>query len=95
MPVEVTGSDPVFSNPVLTRTSSTNEEIVCGAKFTGMYHEEGDTTVLELGTLSVFDNVSLHAGSFPVVAFTFGNQDYSSCPFLRLLHRKQNTVGSG
>ena len=59
MLVQVTGFDPVFSNQVMARTSYTYEEMVWGAKFIPMYREEGDTTVLELNKLNVFDKVLL------------------------------------
>lgn len=59
--VQVTGFDPVFSNQVLQRTSYTYEELVWGARFSIMYHEDekNDTTVLHLDQLSRYDKVEL------------------------------------
>lgn len=59
--VQVTGFDPVFSNQVLQRTSYTFNELVWGAKFSQMYHqdEDGDTTILELDKLSHYQKAEL------------------------------------
>lgn len=59
--VQVSGFDPVFSNQVLQRTSYTFNELVWGARFTLMYHqdEDGDTTVVELDKLSRYEKVEL------------------------------------
>lgn len=61
MMVQVSGFDPVFSNQVLKRTSYTADELVWGAKFVLMYHqdEDGDTTILELDKLSRYDKVEM------------------------------------
>ena len=61
MMVQVTGFDPVFSNQVLQRTSYTMKELVWGARFTLMYHqdEDGDTTILELDKLSRYEKAEL------------------------------------
>lgn len=61
MMVQVSGFDPVFSNQVLKRTSYRANELVWGAKFVMMYHqdEDGDTTILELDKLSRYDKVEL------------------------------------
>lgn len=57
--VQVSGFDPIYSNQVMARTSYTYEEMVWGARFTPMYREEGDTTILELNKLNVFHAVAL------------------------------------
>ncbi|HET7897054.1 MAG TPA: ion channel [Flavisolibacter sp.] len=59
--VQVSGFDPVFSNQVMQRTSYTMKELVWGAKFSSMYHqdEDGDTTVLELDKLSHYEKADL------------------------------------
>lgn len=61
MMVQVTGFDPVFSSQVLQRTSYTFKEVVWGAKFSTMYHQDddGDTTILELDKLSRYEKVEL------------------------------------
>jgi inward rectifier potassium channel len=63
--IQVTGFDPVFSNQVMQRTSYTMRELVWGAKFALMYHqdEDGDTTILELDKLSHYDKAELPAPS--------------------------------
>ena len=51
--------DDMFSTTVATRTSYTFEEVVYGAKFRPMYSksENNQSTVLDLGLLSVFDKI--------------------------------------
>jgi inward rectifier potassium channel len=60
MLVQVTGFDPIFSNMVMARTSYTYKEFVWGARFRSMYHEseDGNTTILDLDKLNIFDNIS-------------------------------------
>lgn len=59
--VQVSGFDPVFSNQVMQRTSYTLRELVWGARFSSMYHqdEDGDTTILELDKLSRYEKAEL------------------------------------
>lgn len=52
--------DDMFSNVVATRTSYIFEEVVYGAKFKPMYSksENNQSTVLDLGLLSLFDKIN-------------------------------------
>lgn len=61
--VQVTGFDEVFSATVVRKTSYFYNEIIYGAKFTSMYHEneEDTTTILELNKLDEFERVALPA----------------------------------
>ena len=61
--VQVNGFDEVFSATVVQKTSYIFEEIVFGARFLPMYHENAtDTsTILELDKLDAFERVALPA----------------------------------
>ena len=53
--------DEMFSNTVSTKTSFTFEEIVYGAKFVMMYHQNEDSskTILELDKLNSFERLNI------------------------------------
>ncbi|WP_417428138.1 ion channel [Halpernia sp.] len=59
--VQVRAFDEGFANTVVQRTSYTNDEIVCGAKFLPMFHssENRRTTVLDLDKINDFEKVNL------------------------------------
>lgn len=57
--VQVSGFDPVFSNQVMQRTSYRPNELAWGAKFSPMYREDNDTTIVELDKLSRYDQSDL------------------------------------
>jgi inward rectifier potassium channel len=58
MYVMVRGFNDVYGNTVLQRTSYTYHEIKFNRKFTSMYHETANGTVLELHKLSRHEDVS-------------------------------------
>jgi len=66
--VYVKAFDDTFSNTVMARTSYTNDEIVIGAKFVPMYHrsEKGESTILEMDKLSLFEKAPLPVLSNPL-----------------------------
>lgn len=53
--------DDMFSNTVVSRTSYTFSEIVCGAKFLPMFHrdETSNRTVLDLSKLNAYEPISM------------------------------------
>lgn len=59
--VFVKAFDESFSNTVVSRTSYTYHEVIFGAKFRMMYHEnnERNTTILDLDMINVYDRVEL------------------------------------
>lgn len=59
--VQITGFDEVFSATVVHKTSYFHNEIIYGAKFRPMYHENDDdtSTILELDKLHGYDEVRL------------------------------------
>jgi len=50
--VTIRGFDDVFSNIVLQRTSYTYQELILNRKFSPMYRESGNSTILELHKLN-------------------------------------------
>jgi inward rectifier potassium channel len=57
--VSLSGFDDTFSQTVNTRSSYTHEELVYGAKFSGLFGQKKGRTMQDLNKLSAFEKVKL------------------------------------